>query len=497
MQDGQSRSISYVLANRNTFWLATILAVALAVRLIGIDYSLWYDEIATTQFASTPFALLWSDWIIRETNPPLYYSLLHGWIYLFGDSDTALRMFSVSIGLIGIVLLFFLGATLFGPRVGLVAAALTSLSAQHIYYSQQVRAYALSFTAGVAVTLAGVLLKQALLAKKPLAEAWPIYTGFVLANAVAVYTHTILVLLTFLVTAWVLASLVAEKKSSKSAIGVLAFVSVVILSIWAWWGRITILQLSVEQTNLSWIVRPSLPYAIRLTLEAFTPWSIGVPRFVTSALAVLAAVIAFKKWPRAASLPATILVGAPTLLFLISLKSPIYLSRTIFWASSDFTLLVSASLFAPKDHRSRTAVIALALLVSIWNVAEWWPTRQIEPWRRIVSDVVAIDPDALVFVQGRGAALAMQRYCEAPLCELKIVSIKTDADDRWVTAFAPRLEVDTAQAENLLRQRRQAILIDWKDFRPGDNLNGLIGKERQIDVSGLNNEMKVKLVDLR
>jgi hypothetical protein len=60
-------------------WLVVpILLGAAALRLFTSGYSLWLDEIAAVRFARQPLALLWSGWMAREANPPLYYSLLKG-----------------------------------------------------------------------------------------------------------------------------------------------------------------------------------------------------------------------------------------------------------------------------------------------------------------------------------------------------------------------------------------------------------------------------------
>ena len=52
--------------------LTAAVLVAAMVRLAFSDYSLWFDELASVFFASQPTERLWSAWMLRETNPPLF-----------------------------------------------------------------------------------------------------------------------------------------------------------------------------------------------------------------------------------------------------------------------------------------------------------------------------------------------------------------------------------------------------------------------------------------
>lgn len=78
-----------------------------------------------------------------DASPPLYYLLLHSWMYAFGETELALRGLSVLFGMMLIIALYFIGKRIFSEKVGLYAALIASVAPIHIMYSQQIRMYTL------------------------------------------------------------------------------------------------------------------------------------------------------------------------------------------------------------------------------------------------------------------------------------------------------------------------------------------------------------------
>lgn len=113
-----------------------ILAVCLAVRLIGINQSLWLDEaISANVVRDYNYQEIISKFSPGDFHPPLYYLILKGWTNIFGYSETSLRMPSIIFSLITIYIVYLLA--------GRGAAWLTGLNPLLIYYSQEVRMYAM------------------------------------------------------------------------------------------------------------------------------------------------------------------------------------------------------------------------------------------------------------------------------------------------------------------------------------------------------------------
>lgn len=113
--------------------LAGLLAFAAIVRLakIGVP-SLWGDELYSVSFSRIPMDMLWGDWMVRETNPPLFYSILKGWIALFGEQDVALRVLTIIVGLAGIGGIFLFVRALHSTQAALLAVALAAVSSRQV-----------------------------------------------------------------------------------------------------------------------------------------------------------------------------------------------------------------------------------------------------------------------------------------------------------------------------------------------------------------------------
>lgn len=79
-----------------------------------------------------------------ETNPPLYYFILHFWVSLFGDSEFSLRLPSALFGSVSILAIYALGKLLFNKRTATIAALILAASVFHLQFSQEARGYTLS-----------------------------------------------------------------------------------------------------------------------------------------------------------------------------------------------------------------------------------------------------------------------------------------------------------------------------------------------------------------
>jgi hypothetical protein len=127
-----------------------LLSFGLRAHRIG-EQRVWWDEGWSVWAARFPVA----D-ILRQTgndvHPPLYFTLLHGWRALSGDSEAGLRLFSAYLGLLTVGATYTLGRDmargLLSPgaarRAGLLAALLLAVSRFAIAWSQEIRMYALA-----------------------------------------------------------------------------------------------------------------------------------------------------------------------------------------------------------------------------------------------------------------------------------------------------------------------------------------------------------------
>jgi mannosyltransferase len=146
-------------------------AVTLAVTLIGIgDRQLWRDENATWWASSLSFADLRK---LTETVDIVllpYYVLMHWWIGMFGDSETALRVPSALFMALAAAVVALIGRRLFEPRAGLAGGLLIAALPVVSRYGQEARPYAMAMLATVTAVW---LLLRAL--ERPTVWRWLAY----------------------------------------------------------------------------------------------------------------------------------------------------------------------------------------------------------------------------------------------------------------------------------------------------------------------------------
>lgn len=137
-------SVSVVNLSRWAALLAIVLlAFVLRVARVG-ELRMWGDEAFSVYSAHRTLAAITFEGIENDPHPPLYYYLLHFYLPLAGSSELALRFFSVCFGVATIPLLYVIGKKMFDARVGILAAAFAAIAPFHVYYSQEIRMYALA-----------------------------------------------------------------------------------------------------------------------------------------------------------------------------------------------------------------------------------------------------------------------------------------------------------------------------------------------------------------
>ena len=143
-----------VWASTSLVLVAALAASAyLRTRFIGGQF--WMDEAITTGIASHSVSAI--PGILRhDGNPPLYYVLLHGWIRLFGTSESATHSLSLLFGLLSVAVGMWAGWTLFGRRAGLMAAVLFAFNGWLTNYAQETRMYELMALLGIVATVSFV-----------------------------------------------------------------------------------------------------------------------------------------------------------------------------------------------------------------------------------------------------------------------------------------------------------------------------------------------------
>ena len=120
-----------------------ILLIALILRLVLINQSLWLDEsIEALALMGRMGPLL--QYALADFQPPLYHFIGYFFTQLFGYSEIALRLPSLLSGLFTVYFVIKLGELLGGKKLGIVAGLLAATNPLLIYYSQEGRTYAMT-----------------------------------------------------------------------------------------------------------------------------------------------------------------------------------------------------------------------------------------------------------------------------------------------------------------------------------------------------------------
>jgi uncharacterized membrane protein len=175
-------------AKRSVALLSVVLLVALGLRLFHLPQRvLWFDEANSLLIAKAAPARI-IDAVLDDTHSPFYYLVLHYWQQLTGG-ETGARLLSVLAGVATVAVVFSLGEALAGRVAGLVAGLLLSVCPLHVWYSQEVRMYALQT---LLVCLSFLFMVLAL--RQPRAVFWVGYSVFTALSLYAQYVSLFVII---------------------------------------------------------------------------------------------------------------------------------------------------------------------------------------------------------------------------------------------------------------------------------------------------------------
>jgi mannosyltransferase len=137
-----NRLLTYIEENY-LLLLIILLGVVLRIYNLGGE-SIWLDEAYTIEISKhDPVGIIREIFRDNENHPPLYYSIMHYWMILFGDSAFAVRFLSVIFGVMSITAIYKVAEFLFNKNTALISALILATSVFFIKYSQAARGYSL------------------------------------------------------------------------------------------------------------------------------------------------------------------------------------------------------------------------------------------------------------------------------------------------------------------------------------------------------------------
>lgn len=143
----------------------------------------WYRATVTTSHGLFNFAQTTA--VLRyNIHPPFFFWLMNGYIHAFGYDTATLRIPAVLFGILCIPMIFILGRRLGGNGLGLLAAAVLSVSGYQVSHAQDARQY----TMLTLLAMASVWWMLRLL-ERPDAGRWYHWLLLTLMSAVGIYSQ--------------------------------------------------------------------------------------------------------------------------------------------------------------------------------------------------------------------------------------------------------------------------------------------------------------------
>ncbi|MBI5354313.1 MAG: glycosyltransferase family 39 protein [Chloroflexi bacterium] len=311
--------------------LFSILILAFLIRLIGISSRpIWYDEAFSILFSEKGLRAMIYGTLSKtgagtaDIHPLGYYTVLWGWINLFGRSILAARLLSILINLISIGIIYLIAENLFGKKTALVSAVFASILPFQVHYAQEIRMYAL-------LSLWLLLATYAFLRSRNGSWKWWILFG--LSSALAQYTHNLAVV--YLIPLALTPFLQRDLKTLK-AVFLASLFAIILYLPW-----LIHLPAQFSKVNTAyWVERPSVAKIFTLFLFYLPhlplPNQLLLPGLLiatlTIALAIFQTILARKASPstlKPGLWTAYLAFMPPLLLWTISQFVPIYIERAL------------------------------------------------------------------------------------------------------------------------------------------------------------------------
>jgi uncharacterized membrane protein len=368
------------------FWLlcALVTLLALALRLPTLaSRSLWLDETYSAWFAAVPLRELWTSVPLYETHPPFYYTLLKGWIALFGNGEAAMRSLSV---LAGVATVFLLPACarlarLGGraERVALLAALFLATNAYSINFAQQARPYALQALSGALAVFFAAMLVREFSHPDGRLRTWII--GLALSAGVTLWLHNTGMFAALGIWTGMTAALLLATPGprGRQALAV-ALAGIGALLVWSPFMPMLVAQ-GAAMAKLSYWIR----FTPSNTLAAWSVISGAPVMHYPVALLVLVGFAWLWRHARAQfwlfgcvlTLPVLALAGYSLLV------KPVFLSRVFEWLAPPGMVLLALGVAALRARWRVPAVVAL-LALSAYAVTNFYRS-QTENWREMLA----------------------------------------------------------------------------------------------------------------
>jgi mannosyltransferase len=339
-----------------------VLVLAFLLRLINLDgRPIWYDEAFAILYAEKSFgAMLYGtltpvSGAAADVHPLFYYSLLHLWMNVVGQSAFAVRFLSVAFGAATGAVVYRLARALFDRRAGAMTMLMLAVAPFHIAYSQEARMYAqLGFFSALAL-FAFVLYDQTR------ARRW--WALFVGSGAGVVYSHNLGFLILLALGLWVLA------RREFALLRATALAGATIILLWLPWLALVPSQLG-KIAQAYWVPRPDAVSLLQTLITFAVDFdnarlpALLLPFALFGALLILTITgyQVIRHPTRSVLLVVELALLPALLLFLLSQWRPLYLTRALIASFLALLVIVAWALVEVPFLMRRLTLAGAALL---------------------------------------------------------------------------------------------------------------------------------------
>jgi hypothetical protein len=430
------RSVSWLRGSSVLILFLAASWLTLLLRLRQAQAPMVFDEFASMYFSGRSFGDLWGQWLVRETNPPLFYSILKVWRMVVPESQASLRLLPLLLSLAQIGLVARFAGKNYGWLAALACILLFALSPSDIYQSDYLRGYML---AKLAITLSFIGLVAAF--GEPARRRWG-WTAYVVGAAIAIYSHTTLLLWPGIATAAVITEAVWRREIGREQLIRLFIADLAIFSISAWEVWIAILQMQFTASNIAWI--HPLPIEDFFSSANLQLLQGGELSSVLMGGLVIAGIM--RTLHERITRLSFMIAGFGLLAFKAAdLVHPITTDYTLHWCAT-FTVLLAAAAFAEEKGRRGDgrnwiglAIASVVLLAAIGDGLIELDEEGLIPtpqdWRYVLN-TVARTPASALLVSHESIGVVVKQACMLQFhmagCPFPLVVMQNPAaSDSW------------------------------------------------------------------
>jgi hypothetical protein len=373
--------------------VGSLVLLSIVLRTRDFDVGFWIDEGLSVGIADRPLGDIPAA-LRLDGSPPLYYSLLHVWMAVFGTTETATHALSLVFAVLAVPAAWWAARGLFGPTAGLAAALLAATNPFLTQYAQETRMYALVVLLGLlACGTFGRAFVLAVTEARATRRRWA--AAFAVVLAALMYTHNWALFFALACGVTWLGLLAAARGEARRELfrdGLIGFGGALLL--FAPW--LPTLAFQVQHTGAPWSNPPGLDDLVR------------IPELVLGSVTQLALVLAAGAGatvllrrgpdglsPRGRALVAIAALWALTVLvaYATSQVSPAWATRYLAVSLSPLLLVIAGGL----AHAGRLGLVTALVVGVIW-AADGAPTEKSNV-RAIAEEIApSLAPGDLVVV---------------------------------------------------------------------------------------------------